>query len=120
MKITDMNPFIHQFWQEEIVPQLVDYIKLPNKSPAFDVIFSDEAQDLSPIQWKMFDILKTKSTDIFLAGDDDHAIFEWAGADVKRFIYEPAEEEILPQSRSVPERVQEYAYTIISRIPRER
>ena len=96
------------------------FIKESNKSPAFDVIFIDEAQDLSPIQWKMFDILKTKSTDIFLAGDDDQAIFEWAGADVKRFINEPAEEEILPQSRRVPELVQEYANTIISRIPKER
>ena len=36
MKITETNPFIHQFWQEEIIPQLVDYIKIPNKSPAFD------------------------------------------------------------------------------------
>jgi acetylornithine deacetylase/succinyl-diaminopimelate desuccinylase-like protein len=36
MKITEINPFIHQFWQEEIVPQLVEYIKIPNKSPAFD------------------------------------------------------------------------------------
>ena len=36
MKITEMNSFIHQFWQEEIVPQLFDYIKIPNKSPAFD------------------------------------------------------------------------------------
>ena len=96
------------------------FIKESNKSPTFDVVFIDEAQDLSPIQWKMFNILKTKSTDIFLAGDDDQAIFEWAGADVKRFINEPAEEEILPQSRRVPELVQEYANTIISRIPEER
>ena len=36
MKITEMNSFIHQFWQEEIVPQLFEYIKIPNKSPAFD------------------------------------------------------------------------------------
>jgi len=96
------------------------FIKESNKSPTFDVVFIDEAQDLSPIQWKMFDVLKTKSADIFLAGDDDQAIFEWAGADVKRFINESAEEEILPQSRRVPELVQEYANMIISRIPEER
>ena len=27
---------IHSFWDNEIVPTLVDYIKIPNKSPSFD------------------------------------------------------------------------------------
>ena len=63
-----------------------------NKIPEFDVVFIDEAQDLSPLQWKLYDILKQKSKDIYLAGDDDQAIFAWAGADVNRFINEPAKE----------------------------
>ena len=58
----------------------------------FDVVFIDEAQDLSPLQWKLYDLLKQKATDIYLAGDDDQAIFAWAGADVERFIREPAKE----------------------------
>ena len=60
-----------------------------NKShlcPTFDVVFIDEAQDLSPIQWMMYDILKANTKDIYLAGDDDQAIYAWAGADVDRFI----------------------------------
>ena len=36
MKISDITQFTHHFWQDEIVPQLIDYIKIPNKSPAFD------------------------------------------------------------------------------------
>ena len=27
---------INTFWDDEIVPTLVEYIKIPNKSPAFD------------------------------------------------------------------------------------
>ena len=27
---------IDQFWDTDIVPALVDYIKIPNKSPGFD------------------------------------------------------------------------------------
>ena len=27
---------IHSFWDNEIVPALVEYIKIPNKSPSFD------------------------------------------------------------------------------------
>jgi superfamily I DNA/RNA helicase len=64
----------------------------------------------------MFDILKLKSKDVFLAGDDDQAIFAWAGADVNRFIDEPAEEEILQQSERIPLAVQELSNTILNRI----
>jgi ATP-dependent exoDNAse (exonuclease V) beta subunit len=28
----------------------------PEKIPEFDVIFIDEAQDLSPLQWKLYDV----------------------------------------------------------------
>ena len=31
-----LTRFVDQCWGDEIVPQLVDYIKIPNKSPAFD------------------------------------------------------------------------------------
>ena len=31
-----MSSFIDTFWEEEILPTLTDYIRIPNKSPAFD------------------------------------------------------------------------------------
>tara|TARA_A100001201_G_scaffold92345_1_gene80449 strand:- start:2468 stop:3949 length:1482 start_codon:yes stop_codon:yes gene_type:complete len=93
------------------------FVKQSNKCKTFDVIFIDEAQDLSPIQWKMFDILKTKSKDIYLAGDDDQAIFAWAGADVERFLNEPCDEEqILEESARVPLAVQELSNIVLERI----
>ena len=64
----------------------------------------------------MFDVLKEKSKDIYLAGDDDQAIFAWAGADVKRFLNEPAEEVVLPYSNRVPKNIQELSNVIVSRI----
>ena len=51
---------------------------------------------------------------MILAGDDDQAIYGWAGADVKRFQDEPAKEKILPKSYRVPIRVQQVADSIIS------
>ena len=88
--------------------------------PKYDVVFIDEAQDLSPIQWKMFDLLKKNSKYVILAGDDDQAIYGWAGADVKRFQQEPAKEIVLPQSYRVPKQVQRLANKILDRIPDER
>ena len=100
-----------------------DMIEKFNQSklcPDFDVIFVDEAQDLSPIQWKMYDILKTHSKHIVLAGDDDQAIYGWAGADVHRFQKENAKNIVLPQSYRVPKAVQTLANCILERIPDDR
>jgi acetylornithine deacetylase/succinyl-diaminopimelate desuccinylase-like protein len=33
---TSLREFIHGVWSSQIVPQLVEYIRIPNKSPAFD------------------------------------------------------------------------------------
>ena len=55
-------------------------------SPTFDVLFIDEAQDLSPLQWRMVRTLWKKADKTYIAGDDDQAIFRWAGADVDTFI----------------------------------
>ena len=88
----------------------------PKKIPEFDVIFIDEAQDLSPLQWKLYDILKTKAKDIYLAGDDDQAIFAWAGADVSRFIKEPAKEKVLIYSKRISKAVQEQSKVAIGNI----
>ena len=93
-----------------------DIVQQPDKIPNFDVVFIDEAQDLSPIQWKLYDILKSKSKNIYLAGDDDQAIYGWAGADVDRFIQEPAAEKVLSRSRRIPKAVQDVSEIITARI----
>jgi DNA helicase-2/ATP-dependent DNA helicase PcrA len=106
--------------------KLVDFTDMIEKfnvaklCPKYDVIFVDEAQDLSPIQWKMYDIIKKNSKYVILAGDDDQAIYGWAGADVKRFQDEPAKDIVLPQSYRVPQQVQSIADKILNRIPDER
>ena len=54
--------------------------------PTFEVLFIDEAQDLSKIQWEMVRVLWSNAKKTYIAGDDDQAIFKWAGADVDHFI----------------------------------
>ena len=99
---------------------MIERFNVAELCPKYDVIFVDEAQDLSPIQWKMYDILKKNSKYVILAGDDDQAIYGWAGADVKRFQDEEAKDIILPQSYRVPMRVQHIAHQILDRIPDDR
>ena len=99
---------------------MIERFNVAELCPKYDVIFVDEAQDLSPIQWKMYDILKKNSKHVILAGDDDQAIYGWAGADVQRFQDEPAKNIILPQSYRVPQAVQHIADQILNRIPDDR
>jgi DNA helicase-2/ATP-dependent DNA helicase PcrA len=96
----------------DMINQLIDKEDLPK----FKVIFIDEAQDLSPLQWKLFDKLKEYADDIYLAGDDDQAIFAWAGADVNRFINEPAKETVLKYSKRIPRAVQEQSMVPLTNI----
>ena len=88
-----------------------------NVNNKFDVIFVDEAQDLSLIQWKMIEkIEEDNQCDVWVAGDDDQAIFGWAGADVDSFINWKAEEIPLQQSERVPSEIQVKALGIIDRV----
>ena len=52
-----------------------------NVSLDAEVIFVDEAQDLSPLQWGVVDRFCKRANEVHIAGDDDQAIYTWAGAD---------------------------------------
>ena len=102
---------------------LIDFTDMIQKfldvddTPKFDVIFVDEAQDLSLIQWAMINkIEKDTGCDVWVAGDDDQAIFGWAGADVDSFINYDAEEIPLTKSERVPSTIQQTALNVINRI----
>ena len=115
----ELDNYKKSFYLKDYTDMIEKFI-VSKLCPKYDVVFIDEAQDLSPIQWKMFDLLKKNSKHVILAGDDDQAIYGWAGADVKRFQQEPAKEIVLPQSYRVPKQVQHIADNILSRIPEDR
>jgi DNA helicase-2/ATP-dependent DNA helicase PcrA len=89
-------------------------------SPKFDVVFIDEAQDLSLMQWNMAKTIWNKTEDSFIAGDDDQAIFRWAGADVDSFITQKGKLLNLTQSRRIPRAVHDLALGIIKRVSKRR
>ena len=86
--------------------------------PKFDLCFLDEAQDLSALQWDIAHILDDNSDRMYAAGDDDQAIYRWAGADVDQFINLPGGSETLSQSFRVPRQVHTIAEGVVRRITR--
>ncbi|HMF29599.1 MAG TPA: hypothetical protein VKE42_12545, partial [Candidatus Cybelea sp.] len=36
MDAAKLKPFVDSLWEDAVVPSLTEYIRIPNKSPAFD------------------------------------------------------------------------------------
>lgn len=83
-----------------------------------DIVFVDEAQDLSSLQWRTLEKLAATASKVYVAGDDDQAIFAWAGAEPEELLTLQGEIQILGQSYRVPTAVHELAGKMVSRIKR--
>ena len=87
--------------------------------PQFDTLIIDEAQDLYPLQWAVIEKLMTKAKAVWIGGDPDQAIYEWAGADPSYLLalYRSGKwrAEQLEQSYRLPATVHDVALTVIRR-----
>lgn len=81
-----------------------------------DVVIVDEAQDLSVLQWHTLHRLAVKAERMYIAGDDDQAIFTWAGADPIALLNHPGKVEVLEQSYRVPRAVHRIADSLSGKI----
>ncbi len=89
-------------------------------APKLDVIFIDEAQDLSYLQWQVVYRLEKLCNKMYIAGDDDQAIFRWAGAEVNNFLELEGHLTVLDQSYRVPQHAHFLASSLIKRVARRR
>ena len=105
---------------------LVDYTDIlemfvnQQSPPLLEVLLVDEAQDLSLLQWYVVLLLARSCRRVIVAGDDDQAIYRWAGADVDTLINMEGSVEVLAQSWRVPERVQDVASRLIGAVRNRR
>ena len=111
----ELNRYKKEFNLIDFTDMITEFIK-SDKSPDFDVVFIDEAQDLSRTQWNMAKSIWDKTKDTYIAGDDDQAIFRWAGADVDSFIAQTGRVMKLAQSYRIPQVVHDIAMNIVGRI----
>jgi DNA helicase-2/ATP-dependent DNA helicase PcrA len=85
-----------------------------------EVVFDDEAQDQSALQWAVLQKLSGKSRRMAIAGDDDQALYKWAGADVDSFVDLQGKVTVLGHSHRVPQLIQGVASGIISGVQHRR
>jgi len=111
----ELKSYKRQYNLIDFTDMITEFVK-SDASPKFDVVFIDEAQDLSRIQWNMAKSIWDKTEDSYIAGDDDQAVFRWAGADVDSFITQKGRLLNLTQSYRVPRAVHDIAMNIVGRI----
>lgn len=101
--VVDFTDLLSKYVESGIVPKL-------------RILLIDEAQDLSALQWKVIHRLMTNAQEVVIAGDDDQAIFRWAGADIETFIGLEGSVMVLDKSYRLNSAVHSVATNISERI----
>lgn len=78
-------------------------------------VFVDEFQDTSPLQWEVIKKLAVRA-DLWVAGDDDQCIYEYAGAVPDILMDTPGRSTTLPMSHRLPVAVHNLAQRVTERI----
>lgn len=88
--------------------------------PRHRIVFGDEMQDCTPLQWQVFNRAIESAERVFIAGDDDQAIYEWNGANPHGMIEFNNKHDgdiiVLEQSHRLPRLVFNKAVSILGQI----
>jgi DNA helicase-2/ATP-dependent DNA helicase PcrA len=112
---TDLKSFKEGTNMVEFYDMINKFVE-EDRCPPLDVIFLDEAQDLSAHQWKFFDYIKSKCKRAYMAGDDDQTIYGFQGADPACFMAQEGERDDQEISRRVPKTVHAEAIKILNQL----
>jgi DNA helicase-2/ATP-dependent DNA helicase PcrA len=97
----------------DFTDMLTRYIKQGAALPV-KLFIVDEAQDLCTLQWDVVNLLSKGCPQIYIAGDDDQAIYKWAGAKTNAMLDIPVDKkEVLPHSYRLPKVVHRFAKKFI-------
>jgi len=117
----DLKSFKDSYHLLDYTDMLSDFLR-GGFVPKLDVLVVDEGQDLSPQQWLVVQKIYVQSgcRRFVVAGDDDQAIYRWAGADVDLFLRMEGDVRVLNQSWRVPQSVQMVCNHVVNRISQRR
>lgn len=119
---TEVDQFIRSYEKYKKDHGLLDFTDVllefarSDKRLPIDVAFIDEAQDLSALQWLCALMACQNARVQYVAGDDDQAIYRWAGADVDSFMKLDGERRVLHQSYRLPRAVHDCSRRVLGRI----
>ncbi len=113
--IKQLKLFKQEMGIMDFTDMVVEFIKKDEALPV-DIAFIDEAQDLTTLQWQMAEIAFRDAKRLYIAGDDDQAIYSWAGADVGIFARLEGKKQVLNVSYRLPPNILSFAKRITDNI----
>ncbi|MDR9380642.1 MAG: ATP-dependent helicase [Natronomonas sp.] len=85
--------------------------------PSVDHLVIDEFQDITTLQYGVYQEWKPHMASVLIAGDDDQVVYAWQGADPNLLLDEEVDNDvILPNSYRLPSRILNVVNTQISHI----
>ena len=108
--LTDYKDYYNMFEFSDMLTKFVE----KKLCPSLDAVFLDEAQDLNPLQWKMFYYIEEQCKRSYIAGDDDQAIYTFQGADPSEFINLKGKIDAQVASRRVPRAIHQVAVSVLT------
>ncbi len=87
-----MDQLFHRYQQWKIDNDLVDFtdmLETAVEDPPtgkWSAVLLDEAQDCSPLQWRVINAFAQCAERLYIAGDDDQAIYDFNGATPAEFL----------------------------------
>jgi DNA helicase-2/ATP-dependent DNA helicase PcrA len=111
----DLEDYKRDFNMYEFSDMLTKFVE-KDACPSLDAVFLDEAQDLNPLQWKMFFYIESLCKRSYIAGDDDQAIYAFQGASPSEFINLKGTIDAQTKSVRVPKSIHKLAVSVLMNI----
>lgn len=120
-KMQQWSEAYSSYKKEQGVIDFTDMLETFKHTLDVDYIFIDECQDLSPLQWEVMSIACGGARKVYLAGDDDQSIYDWAGAEIDYILNIKADKDVvLPKSYRIPKAVFKISSKILKRIKKRK
>jgi len=85
---------------------MLERVKQRSLLPSVDYLIIDEFQDITTLQYEVYEEWRPHMKRVLIAGDDDQVVYAWQGADPDLLLDEDVHEDvILPNSYRLPSRI---------------
>jgi DNA helicase-2/ATP-dependent DNA helicase PcrA len=94
---------------EELVgfADMLERVKQRSLLPNVDYLVIDEFQDITSLQYDVYEEWKPHMKQVLIAGDDDQVVYAWQGADPRLLLDESGNDVILDTSHRLPSEILE-------------
>ena len=85
---------------------MLERVKQRSLLPSVDYLVIDEFQDITTLQYEVYEEWRPHMKRVLIAGDDDQVVYAWQGADPDLLLDEAVDDDVvLPNSYRLPSRI---------------